>query len=200
MNKTIYVLYFSTLFFVNIAIESYAQTVYFKEPMEFAGTGCGTGSYTFSGEETATLSILFSKYDAAEPADGAASGLQHTSCSFAVPIHVPAGYQISKLKADWRGYAEGAVEFFREYFFAGKIGVKKISNPSNYFIEEDQNINFSSCAENGEEDIILRINSSIQATSNESYINIFSVDQSLILKLQIEKCPNPLPAVFNLLL
>lgn len=63
-------------------------------------------------------------------------------------------------------------------------------------------MNFSSCSKDGEKDIILRINSSVQAMGSENYnyISIDSVDQSLILKLQIEKCPNPLPAVFNLLL
>jgi hypothetical protein len=200
MIRTISILFAAALSVINLAAESYAQTVYFKEPMEFAGTGCGTDSYKFSGQGTDTLSILFSEYDAADPADGAASGLQHTSCSFAVPIHVPAGYQISELKADWRGFAEGSTELSREYFFAGETGVYKTSNPAGNFTEQDQNMNFSSCAKDGEKDIILRINSSVQATETNSYIVIDSVDQSLILKLQLEKCPNQLPAVYNLLL
>ncbi len=193
---------FAALFFVNLAVESYAQT--FNGTVEFAGTGCGTGLYapSVSGDGTDTLSILFSKYDAADPAADAASGLQNASCNFAVPIHVPAGYQISELKADWRGFSAGPTEFFREYFFAGKTGIRKTSNPYSDFTEQDQNIKFSSCAENGEKDIILRINSSIKAMGSENYnyIVIDSVDQSLILKLQIEKCQNSLPAVYNLLL
>ncbi|CAK8715376.1 hypothetical protein GCAAIG_04775 [Candidatus Electronema halotolerans] len=204
MKKIVFISFIAMLFLVSLAAESYAQAVYFKEPMDFAGTGCGIGSYTISGDGTAILTIQFSEYDAADPADGAASGLQHASCSFAVPIHVPAGYQISELKADWRGFAAGSTEFSREYFFAGKTGVSKTSNPADEFIEQDQNMNFSSCAKDGEKDIMLRINSSIQATKNGNesynYINIGSLDQSLILKLQLEKCPNPLPAVFNLLL
>lgn len=200
MKKIVFISFIAMLFLVSLAAESYAQAVYFKEPMDFAGTGCGTGSHTFSGEGTDTLSILFSEYDASDPADGAASGLQHTSCSFAVPIHVPAGYQVSALNADWRGFAEGSTELSREYFFAGKTGASKTSNPTGNFTEQDQKMNFSSCSKDGEKNIILRINSSVQATENDSYIAIDSVDQSLILKLQLEKCPTPLPAVFNLLL
>jgi hypothetical protein len=188
MNKIIYVLCFSTLFFVNIAIESYAQTVYFKEPMEFAGTGCGTGSYIVSGQDTAILVIAFSAYDAAEPADDAVSGLKHTSCSFSVPIHVPAGYQISELKAHWRGFSAGPTEFSREYFFSGKTGISKTSNPSGNFIEQDQNMNFSSCSKDGEKNIILRINSSVQAMGSENY-NYISIDSvARILFLLFSTC------------
>ncbi len=174
--------------------------VYFKEPMDFAGTGCGTGSYTFSGNGTDTLSILFSAYDAADPAGNAASGLQHSACSFAVPIHVPAGYQISTLNADWRGYADGSIEFSREYFVVGRLGSPKTTNPSGNFTEQDQSMRISSCAKDGEKDIILRINSSVQATGSNSYIVIDSVDQSLVLNLQLEKCRSPLPSIFKLLL
>ena len=198
--KIMSILFIATLSFVNLAVESYAQTVYFKKPMEFAGTGCGTGSYTFSGDGTDTLSILFSEYDAADPADGAMSGLRHASCSFAVPIHVPSGYQVSVLTSDWRGFAQGSTELFREYFFAGETGGSKTSNPNGNYTERDDGLQYESslCGK----DVILRINSSIQATGSGSYIAVDSADlkNSLEIYVQLEKCKSPLSAVFNLLL
>lgn len=46
-----------------LASHADAQVV-FKAPMEFAGTGCKPGSYTFTGEGTDTLTVMFSSYDA----------------------------------------------------------------------------------------------------------------------------------------
>ena len=177
--------------------------VYFNGPVEFAGTGCGAGSYTVSNDVPNILTIQFSAYDAAYPTDSAASGLQRSACSFTVPIHVPAGYQISTLSADWRVYGEGAVEFFREYFFAGEIGESKLTIPSGTIFERDQ-MQIGSCAERRAKDILLRVNSAVSAANdgNYNYIAIDSVDQSLALTLELylEKCPSPIPSILNLLL
>jgi hypothetical protein len=189
----------ASMFSTNVS----AQTVYFNGPVEFAGTGCGAGSYTVSNDVPNILTIQFSAYDAAYPTDSAASGLQRSACSFAVPIHVPAGYQISTLSADWRVYGEGAVEFFREYFFAGEIGESKLTTPSGTIFERDQ-MQIGSCAERRAKDILLRVNSAVSAANdgNYNYIAIDSVDQSLALTLQlhVEKCRSPIPSIINLLL
>jgi hypothetical protein len=176
--------------------------VYFKAPVEFAGTGCQPSSYRFSGEGTDTLSILFSAYDAANPQENASSKLQRAACSFAVPIHVPTGCQISVMTADWRGYAKGATELFREYFFAGREGISKTSNPSGDFTERDDNLKHETFSAYGE-DMILRINSSVRAIDNDSYIVVDTVDlqNTLVLHLATVKCGSlPLPAILNLLL
>lgn len=197
--KTIMAVVLTVIF---IAAEADAQ-VYFQAPVEFSGTGCQPDSYTFSGNGTDTLSILFSSYDAANPPDEAASGLQRTACSFAVPIHLPQGYQVSAVTADWRGYAQGSTKLFREYFFAGKTKGETISNPVDDYTERDENMHFSSCRESAGEEMILRINSSVQAVDNDSYIVVDSVDMknSLTLHVQVEQCPlQALDAVLKLLL
>lgn len=180
------------------SVEAAAQ-VYFQTPIQFAGTGCQPDSYVVFGAGTETLSILFSGYDAANPPEKAASKLQRTACSFAVPVHVPSGYQLSVVTADWRGYAAGTTELFREYFFAGKEGVRKSSQPTSDYVERDDDLRYSSCGE----DVLLRINSSVRADSADSYISVDSVDMQngVLFHLHWEKCgPLALPAVLQLLL
>ena len=189
------------IFIIASSTNAYTQ-VYFNGPVEFAGTGCGAGSYTVSGNDgTKILSVLFSAYDAG---NDAASGLQRSACSFTVPIHVPAGYQISTMSADWRGYGEGSVEFSREYFFAGKVGNRKTTTPSGDFTEQDQDMQIGSCAEPRAKDILLRVNSAVLAADdgNYNYIVIDTVDQTLALTLElhVEKCSSPIPSIINLLL
>lgn len=184
------------------AVEATAQ-VFFKEPIGFAGTGCGAGSYVVSGADTDTLTILFSSYDAARPASHAASGLERSSCSFALPISVPAGCQVSLLNADWRGFAEGDTEFFREYFFAGQTkSISKTTSPAGNYTERDRRLRHESYSLAGEE-VILRINSSVRALAEESYIALDTADlhNTLILHLEQEDCGQAvLPAILNILL
>jgi len=96
--------------------------VYFKNPVNWAGTGCNAGSISVSGANTATLSVLFDKYDAGRDA---LSGLRRSACSFSVPIKVPRGFQISHLTADWEGYVEGRGQLSRKYFLAGRPYTEK---------------------------------------------------------------------------
>ncbi len=181
------------------AAEADAQVV-FKEPVAFAGTGCGAGSYSVSGEGTNTLTIMFSAYDAAVPAENAASHLERTACDFAVPVSVPVGCQISLMTADWRGGAEGDVELFREYFFAGQQGVSKTTSPSGEYTEHD-GLRHKTFSVSGE-DVTLRIKSAVRALTDGSYISVDSIDMKNTLILHIEQeCRNStLPAVLNLLL
>lgn len=155
------------------ASQADAQVI-FKAPMEFAGTGCKPGSYTFAGDGTDTLTVMFSAYDAGNPASQAASGMQRTSCNFAVPVQVPAGYQVSTMTSDWRGFAKGSTQLRREYFFAGQRGPAKTTKPSGNFVERDDlaHATFSKCGG----DVMLRINSSTNATGPNSYIAVDTVD------------------------
>ncbi len=183
-----------------VAAEADAQVV-FKGPVAFAGTGCGAGADRVSGEGTDTLTIIFSAYDAAVPADNAASGLERAACEFAMPVTVPAGCQISLMTADWRGRADGGVELFREYFFAGRQGISKTSSPIGDYTEHDSGLRHETFSVSGE-DVTLRINSAVRALTEDSYISVDSADMknTLILHLEQECKNSTLPAVLNLLL
>ncbi len=159
--------------------------VYFKAPMKFRGTGCpGANSITVSGEDATTMTVVFDQFDAARPKDNAASGNMRSSCSFVVPVHVPQGLQVSTMTADWRGYAEGKTKLHREYFFAGQRGPSKTSKPEGDFTLTDDLMHaiWSDCKGR---DVPMRINSSVQATSNNSYI---AIKKMAILKLKWRKC------------
>ncbi|MCW5212393.1 DUF4360 domain-containing protein [Desulfobulbus sp. TB] len=152
--------------------------VYFKAPVQFNGTGCPVGTYTVSGENTDTLTVMFGQYDAAKPTRNAASGMWRTACSFLLPVNVPSGYQISNLTADWRGYAEGRTKLHREYFFAGQRGPFFTSNPKDYYTLQDSLLE-GMCYFGGSckgEDVPLQVLSSVRAQSNPSYISVDTVD------------------------
>ncbi|MCW5198650.1 DUF4360 domain-containing protein [Desulfobulbus sp. F3] len=149
--------------------------VTFNAPMQFAGTGCQPGSYSFSGEGTNTLTVLFSAYDAAKPRDKAASKMENTACSFVVPVQVPPGFQVSNMTSDWRGFAEGSTQLFREYFFAGGRGPQKTSSPRGNYTESDNlmHATWSGCKGGT---VPMRINSRVRAVGSPSYIAVDTVD------------------------
>ena len=187
MKKTVHAVFvFAAVAF--FASQAGAQ-VTFNAPMQFAGTGCKPGEYSFSGDGTDTLTVLFSAYDASNPKDNAASGMQRTACSFVVPVKVPPGYQVSTMTSDWRGYAEGRTELFREYFFAGQRGPQARSNPKGNYTERDNlmHATWSGCKGGS---IPLRINSSVRAITRPSYIAVDTVDlqNKVVFHLQSRRC------------
>ena len=191
----IFVSSFATVICIALVIgQAFARPpVYFKEPIQFRGTGCPQGSYTVSGNGTDTITILFDRYDAAKPTRNAASGMFRTSCNFVVPVSVPSGYQVSNLTSDWRGYAEGRTKLHREYFFAGQRGPSKTSSPRGDYVETD-NLMHATWSPCGRGTVPMRINSSIRAQSNPSYISVDTVDLKnkpkvhIIFRLQWRQC------------
>lgn len=169
-----------------------AETPFFKAPMEVNGTGCSPADITVTGENSSTMTIMFSKYDAAKPLTKAVSKLERSSCNFAVPVHVPAGFQVSVLTADWMGYAEGSVELFRRYFFAGTPLAGKTTKPTGNFVERDEKLYGTLTQSPCGRDVQLRINSSVTAKSNPSYIALDTIDLQtkpmVIFKLNWQQC------------
>ncbi|WP_417912796.1 DUF4360 domain-containing protein [Candidatus Electronema sp. TJ] len=163
---------------------------YFKTPVEINGTGCSPSDITVTGENSATMTIMFSKYDAGNQKPSV-SGIGRTSCNFAVPVHVPSGYQVSLLTADWMGFAEGETEFSRRYFFAGQpvppVTVKPVSGRGFTYTDSRLYGSYRKC---GGGDLQLRINSWIWAKGKPSYIAVDTLDLNnrMILKLNWQKC------------
>ncbi|WP_417912795.1 DUF4360 domain-containing protein [Candidatus Electronema sp. TJ] len=168
--------------------EAAAQgTPYFKAPVGMNGTGCGpSDDISITGENSAEMTIKFtaSKFDAGN-GKPSASGNGRSSCNFAVPIHVPSGFQVSLLTADWTGFAEGETEFSRRYFFAGRSVPPVTSKPESgkNFTYTDGRLDgsYSKC---GGGDVQFRINSGVWAKSNPSHILI----QMGTFRLKWQKC------------
>jgi len=172
-----------------VAAEAHAQA-FFNAPVQFAGTGCKPGSSSSTGQGTNTLTVMFSAYDAAKPRDKAASKMERTACSFAVPVTVPPGYRVSVMTADWRGYAEKSTQLYREYFIAGQRGPSRTTSPTGNFTEND-NLIFGSWSKCGAGNVTMRINSSARAVSNPSYIAVDTLDwqNKVVFYLNWQKCP-----------
>ncbi len=152
--------------------------VYFKNPVNWAGTGCSAGSVSVSGANTATLSVLFDSYDAGKDS---LSGLRRSACSFSVPIKVPRGFQVSHLTADWEGYVEGKGQLSRKYFLAGRPYTSWKRNtyrkPAGGNFTKRDNIHHASFATGCNGGIYnLRINSQIRAMGRNSYAAVDSAD------------------------
>jgi hypothetical protein len=192
---------------VSVVSGQAAAQVYFKGPVDFAGTGCGAGSYTLTGVGTDTLSIMFSAYDAADPPEHSRSQLTRAACNVAIPVHVPEGCQISVITADWRGYSQGTTELVREYFFAGEQNMKKAYRPALPYEDYTTTDRLQyKTVRAAEDDVIFRINSSVHTLAAESYIIVDTVDlkNTLVLHLNQESCSQQglpaLPPILKLLL
>ena len=177
---------------INTAANATANSnaVFFKSPIGFAGTGCQAGSISITGENTDTLSVLFDSYDAGS--DSASGQNRRASCSFSVPIRVPAGFQVSTMTADWQGFAEGRTQLNRKYFFAGQpfdaqwLRSNFNSRDGVDYLKRDtmqhQTFTWSPCGR----DVTLRINSNIRAMNNKSYMAVDTVDMKNRVEFHVQ--------------
>ncbi|QTR49117.1 DUF4360 domain-containing protein [Candidatus Thiothrix anitrata] len=170
-----------------------ADPVFFQAPIQMAGTGCAPGSVSVIGENTSSLTMLFSTYDAG---NNSVSGLRRSSCNFAVPVHVPQGYQLSVLTSDWQGYVEGKGRFTRSYGTslntrAVNPGTRNLSSPSgtNWQVKDGlmHATAVSGCA-GGK--FNLRVNTSVQAVGNNSYVAVDTLDMNnkVVFHLKWKRC------------
>ncbi len=168
----------------------------------FGGNGCpaGTASASISNDGKA-VSILFDQYvvEAGRPTN---RRLDRKSCNVSVPVHVPNGYSVAVFKVDYRGFnalPRGASSQFNvEYFFAGSRGpryTRDFTGPleDEYMITNNlvaSSLVWSACGEQ----VILRANSSMRATTNSrndqtlATVDSADVQAGLVYHLQFRRC------------
>ncbi|MEZ5537375.1 MAG: DUF4360 domain-containing protein [Thiolinea sp.] len=178
---------------LSMAAPASASPVFFKSPIGFAGTGCPAGSISVTGENTDTLSVLFDSYDAGS--DAASGQGRRASCSFAVPIQVPQGYQVSTLTADWQGFAQGSAQLKRKYFFAGQPDAPWLTDYFNSrsgtdYLKRDTLVHSTTTWSECGRSVNLRINSNILSGGSGSYIAVDTVDlkNKVQFRMQWRKC------------
>ena len=162
-----------------------ANTVYFADP-SYGGSGCpqGTASYSLTPDGQ-TLTMLFDAY-LADPA--------RKTCNISIPVHVPNGFQVSNITADYRGFAQGKGELKRSYFFAGDTGptfTDVLGSPSGVtYLKSDSLIATSNSWSRCGEDVNLRVNSAVRGLNRHSLIGVDSLDlkEGIILHLQYRTC------------
>ncbi len=163
------------------------NTVYFKDPA-IAGSGCPAGSSEFViTPDGSTLSILFDNY-IAEPGN--------KSCSIALPVHIPNGFQVSNMTADFRGFVKGRAELRRSYFFAGNrtptLKTQLYKRHGDDYIVRDNLMPMTESWSRCGQDVNMRINSRIRTKDRYSNISVDSLDLSngVVFHLQYRRCHN----------
>ncbi len=161
------------------------NSVYFQAPA-IAGSGCPAGTTDFAiTPDGQTLTILFDAFSA-DPGN--------VTCNIAVPVHVPNGFQVSLMTADYRGFVEGSAELRRSYFFAGATGPSLVtplsSSGGKEYTQRDNLVTMSESFAKCGQDVNLRINSRIRTKTNSSSISVDSLDlnNGMIFQLQYRKC------------
>lgn len=101
-----------------------ADTISLGTP-SYGGSGCPGGSAATSvSPDGQSLSILFDSY--VVEAGGYNPRVARKSCNLSIPVHVPNGFSISLIGADYRGFVDvprgGGARLDAEYFFAGQRG------------------------------------------------------------------------------
>ncbi|TXH77372.1 MAG: DUF4360 domain-containing protein [Thiothrix sp.] len=161
------------------------NSVFFQDPA-IAGSGCpaGTTDYAITPDGQ-TLTILFDAYSA-DPGN--------LTCNIAVPVHVPNGFQVSLMTADYRGFVQGQAELKRSYFFAGDTGpalsTPLSSSSGKEYTQRDNLLTMSETLARCGQDVNLRINSRIRTLNNNSSISVDSLDlnNGMIFHLQYRQC------------
>jgi hypothetical protein len=112
----------------------------------------------------------------------------------AIPVHVPNGFQVSTITADFRGFVEGKAELRRSYFFAGDHApIKKTAlqnkHGDDYIVRDNLTLISRSWSKCGQ-DVNMRINSRIRTFTKRSSISVDSLDLSngVEFHLQYRKC------------
>lgn len=147
----------------------------------YGGNGCPKGSAAIvMTEDGRTMSVLFDKY-IAEAGFTTGKRIDRASCNLRIPIHVPAGYSVTLMKVDYRGFnavpSGGSTTFNAEYFYAGSKGgkhQKKTHGPKNdEFTTTDDvvAVSWSPCGK----DMIFGVNTSAVAVANSR------MDQTMII-------------------
>ncbi|PWQ92533.1 DUF4360 domain-containing protein [Leucothrix pacifica] len=181
----------TTIFNMAMATSASVADVTFGSPGTFKGTGCsGESTVEVVGENTANLIVLFGQYDAGN-GKPSASGLSRSACSFAIPINVLPGFQVSAVTVDWETYTEGQGQLKRKLFSLGipryNWLITNLSSGKRTVRDSFMHALFSTDCNGGR--YIMRINSQVRANPG-SYIAVGSTDlnNKIVFKIKFKKC------------
>ena len=173
----------------------------------YGGNGCpgGSASVTLSPDKK-SLSIIFDEFIVETTRR---RKVARKSCNIAIPVHVPQGYSISLIEADYRGFVSlprgTEARFSSEYFFAGQRGpryMKRFRGPQDddYMIGNTigiESLVWSKCGA----DVNLRVNSSMMVRSRgpEALATLDSADfnAGIVYQVQWKKCSNSYGSDFS---
>lgn len=163
-----------------------------------AGSGCAAGSEQLEFQpQQASFKLSINELQV-----GTAQGQKtNLTCNLAIPVTVPAGYQVSIVPLHFAGNLTGnglKLELRREYFFAGTTGTPQVSalslpNDSEFDISDTVNdedtLQWSGCGQ----DTIIRANTRLLVKGGEGQatLSFSSTDTTAptLFKLNYRACP-----------
>tara|TARA_B110001454_G_scaffold16145_1_gene14556 strand:- start:45944 stop:46483 length:540 start_codon:yes stop_codon:yes gene_type:complete len=119
-----------------LSLSLHAQTI---GGLTYGGTGCPKGSLKYSFDRNQKNLVLNYTKFVVRSGSGANKTLDRKACSLALPIQVPAGYQMT-LATESDGYAivrsNGRATVNMEAFYVGTTGVKnsKVYRPGQHAV------------------------------------------------------------------
>lgn len=178
-----------------------ADDIYMGDPA-FGGNGCPAGSASaVLAPDGKTLSILLDEF-IAEAGGNTGKTVDRKSCSIAIPVHVPQGYSVSVISADYRGFVSvprgATAKMSAEYFFGGSTGPSRNDTfrgplSEEYLITDNLALTalvWSRCGE----DVNLRVNARLNVTTNSKREQILATVDSadftagLVYHLSWKRC------------
>lgn len=167
----------------------------------YGGNGCPQGSVSATlSPDNKSLSLIFDSFVAeAGPASGRT--LDRKTCNVAIPLHVPQGFSVSIIGADYRGFVglprRASAQFMAEYFIAGQRGptyVKQFAGGTNqdYFFQNMigvQAVVWSACGA----DTNIRTNISMRVSNTDNQDALATVDTAdfsagILYQLSWKRC------------
>ena len=178
---------------MTVAASASVDGFVFENPVAL-GTGCpGNRSAEIIGVNTSTLSIAFKEYDAGKDAT---SGIARSACSFAIPMNISRGFQMSRIIVDWNIYVKGRGELKRKLFIAGGLwnnnwrsSVFNKPNGENITVRDDL-IHDSLATDCNGGRFNMRINSQVRVKDERSYISVSPNDghSRVTFRVELKKC------------
>ena len=165
----------------------------FQKPIVFNGTGCSSlNSHEVTGIDTSNLSLNIQGYDAGKDS---ISGLGRSACSFAIPIKLPQGFQISHVIVDWDIYVRGEGQLKRKYFLSGSPWkpwqTNNFSKAAGESLTVSDKLSHNSLATNCNGGLFnIRVNSQVRVMDKQSYIQLSPNDGTsrITFKVKLKKC------------
>lgn len=176
-----------------------ADTIKLGQP-SYGGNGCPAGSASATvSPDGKSLSILFDDY--LVEAGGGSRNVVRKSCNISIPVHVPNGFSVSLIDADYRGFVDlprgASARLDSEYFFAGTRGPRfshRFRGPySNTYTKTHNLAAVSSVWSRCGADVNLRANTAMMARGRRNVEALATVDSAdfkagLVYHVRYRRC------------
>lgn len=187
---------------------SLAQTITLGDP-QFSGSGCSNDTArTAMTDDGRQLSIIFDSF-IAEAGNGSGRRTDRKNCDIRVPVSVPAGYSVSVVSIDYRGFVflpqQSMAKFSAGYAFAGRSGpsyAKDFVGPmnDNFFFRSESAASqyaWTSCGGG----TVMQLSLNLTAYTNQqgeqvtASVDTADMTSGVVYNLQYRRCNGSEPAV-----